>query len=389
MHNDDEQFRDSEGEYEEQPPSHNEGDEVPASVAFMEIMRQAAAAKSSPERPADPPDPYQPPPSPTPPSPSRPPQTSADAASPAQSSARIGLEPDEPDEITQSRRQEALEIQRIRRIQRRKARRRYRTFGVVGSLIRTFIIVAVAAGLIATILAWGQQLLPERVSEGLSIAQATATSAQVAFAAPTGLPTPNWLRRIGIVSGHRGPEDDPGAVCPDGLTEAEINFNIAQLVVRNLRGRGFSVDLLDEFDPRLDGYQAAALLSIHSNTCQDFGAEIVSGYLIAQASARPLDGPDNLLVDCVAQHYEQATGLQQREGVTRDMSEYHTFGEIHPDTAAAIIELGFMLADRALLTGQPDVIARGLTDGILCFLQPGNNAPPPAAPTPDAAAPSG
>ncbi len=251
---------------------------------------------------------------------------------------------------------------------RRRERRGRRAVGCLGGILRSFIIVITAAGLMATIFTWWtpNQFIAASVRQDLSIALATSAVTMQ----PTGLPTPNWAQRVGIVSGHRGPQNDPGAVCPDGLTEAEINFNVSQLVVRNLRGRGYTVDLLDEFDTRLDNYQAAALLSIHANTCQDFG-EHVSGFLIAGPAARVSSrGNDELLVNCIARHYGLASGLQRREGVTVDMTHYHTFREIHPHTPAAIIELGFMLADRVLLTEHPDLLAQGLTDGLLCFLEP-------------------
>jgi hypothetical protein len=48
------------------------------------------------------------------------------------------------------------------------------------------------------------------------------------------------------------------------------------------------------------------------------------------------------------------------------MTNYHTFREIHQHTPAAIIELGFMLADRALLTGQPELLGQAVNDAILC-----------------------
>ena len=51
--------------------------------------------------------------------------------------------------------------------------------------------------------------------------------------------------RIGIVAGHWG--NDSGAVCSDGLTEAEVNLEIASLVQKNLADRGYKVDLLKEF----------------------------------------------------------------------------------------------------------------------------------------------
>ncbi|MEO8395834.1 MAG: N-acetylmuramoyl-L-alanine amidase, partial [Chloroflexota bacterium] len=203
--------------------------------------------------------------------------------------------------------------------------------------------------------------------QGLSIAMATDAVTQV----PTALPTPNWARKIGIVSGHRG--NDSGAVCPDGLTEASINLSVAELVVQNLRGVGYTVDLLDEFDPRLQNYQAATLLSIHSNTCQDFG-EAVNGFIIADASARiSAREDDKRLVDCIADHYAATTQLVRRIETTVDMTDYHTFREIHPLTPAAIIELGFMRGDREILTQHPDLLARGITDGILCFLEPGKS----------------
>jgi N-acetylmuramoyl-L-alanine amidase len=111
------------------------------------------------------------------------------------------------------------------------------------------------------------------------------------------------------------------------------------------------------------------LVSIHANTCQDYG-EVVSGFLISTADARVGSGNDQLLVECVASYYENASQLGRRFGLTRDMTDYHIFRAIHPLTPAAIVELGFMFSDRALLTEQPDQLARGITEGILCYLEP-------------------
>jgi N-acetylmuramoyl-L-alanine amidase len=259
--------------------------------------------------------------------------------------------------------------ERERRLSRRKTRRRSQAVGVFGGMFRALIVVFVAAGLMATIFTWWTPpgFLSNNLRQDLSAAMAT----QGATPAVVGQPTPNWARRIGVVSGHRGPENDPGAVCPDGLTEAEINFNVSSLVVQNLRGLGYNVDLLDEFDTRLNNYQAAALVSVHANSCQDYG-EPVSGYLIAAAAARiTARGNDDLLVGCISQHYGELTGLERRPGVTIDMTDYHSFREIHAFTPAAIIELGFLRGDRELLTTRPDLLARAITDGVLCFLEPG------------------
>ena len=313
----------------EEPP------EVPASVTFMEMMRQAAAkrapaSESSVEQVVD----------------TLPPPTQVDNGSPPPTA------PPPP----------------VRRV-RRKAKRTRSAVSMIGGLLRAFIIVFVAAGLMATIFTWWTPsgFIPDNARAGLSIAIATDAVTQV----PTALPTPNWARKIGIVSGHRG--NDSGAVCPDGLTEASINLSVAELVVQNLRGVGYTVDLLDEFDPRLQNYQAATLVSIHSNTCQDFG-EPVNGFIVADAAARiSARAEDTKLVECIADHYAATSGLTRRMETTVDMTDYHTFREIHPLTPAAIIELGFMRGDRQILTQHPDLLARGVTDGILCFLEPGKS----------------
>lgn len=335
-------------------------DNVPASVTFMEMMRQAAA-KAEAEQP-------------------RPVKKKASPKAKRTTTEVAAVAPpvDMPIPELTNQREAAMEQQRILRLKKRQARRRHQTVGMLGAMFRSLIVVVVAAGLMATIFTWWtpSQFIDDQVRAELSVAQATNQASVL----PTAIPTPNWLRKIGIVSGHRGPQipPDPGAVCPDGLTEAEVNFAVATHVVRNLRGRGYSVDLLDEFDPRLDNYQAVALVSIHANTCQNFG-ERVSGFLIARAAARSGIGNDDLLVDCIARYYNQSVGLDRREGLTLDMTDYHTFREIHQLTPAVIIELGFMLADRDVLTGKQEEMAKGITDGVLCFLEPSLT---PALPTP-------
>jgi N-acetylmuramoyl-L-alanine amidase len=252
---------------------------------------------------------------------------------------------------------------------RRRLPRRGEQTSAFGGCLRALIIVLTAAGLTATIFTWAtpNDFLAGNVRRGLSAAIAT----EGATAAPTPEQTPNWLRRIGVVSGHRGPENDPGAVCPDGWTEAEVNLSVAERVVRLLNGRGYVVELLDEFDARLNNFRGDALVSIHANTCRDFG-ERVSGFMIAAPAARiSARGNDTVLVECIATEYARATRLQRRLELTRDMTEYHTFSEIHPLTPAAIIELGFMLGDRQILENEPDLMAEAITEGVICFLEPG------------------
>jgi N-acetylmuramoyl-L-alanine amidase len=169
--------------------------------------------------------------------------------------------------------------------------------------------------------------------------------------------------RIGIVAGHSG--YDSGAVCPDGLTEAEVNMDIATRTVERLRRTGAEVDLLEEFDPRLHGYQADAFVSIHADSCESE----LSGFKVARVVQSAVPQAEDRLVDCLWQAYEETTGLSRHlNSITYDMRDYHAFREIDPLTPGAIIEVGFLGGDRRLLTKQPDRAAKGVAEGLLCFL---------------------
>ena len=175
---------------------------------------------------------------------------------------------------------------------------------------------------------------------------------------------------IGIVSGHWG--SDTGAVCPDGLTEAEINLDVAQRVVYLLRSLGYQADLLEELDPRLDGYQADALVSIHADSCVSFpdATPPASGFKVASVEDSAAPEAEERLVTCLAQCYAARTDMYfHANSITYDMTRYHTFYEIDHRTPAAIIETGFMLNDRHILTQRADLVAQGIVDGIVCFIE--------------------
>jgi len=182
-------------------------------------------------------------------------------------------------------------------------------------------------------------------------------------------PTPiikSNLPRIGIVAGHYG--HDSGTVCKDGLTEAQVNMTIATLVRQSLLGAGYQVDLLKEFDPNLSSYQALALVSIHNDSC-DYINDQATGYKVAAAKATQYPEKTNRLAACLISRYAEVTKLPfHANTITPDMSQYHAFDEINPSTPAVIIETGFMNLDRQILTEHPDLIAKGVTEGLLCFL---------------------
>ena len=169
---------------------------------------------------------------------------------------------------------------------------------------------------------------------------------------------------IGIVAGHAG--YDPGAVCDDGLTEAEINKTVALIVVDLLHRKGVETDLLEEYDARLKDYRADALVSIHADSCNIPGA---TGFKVARVTDSAIPAAEDKLVACLTQAYAADTGLPLHSAsITDGMTNYHAFNEIASGTPGAIIETGFMLDDRFMLEKRPKIVARGIASGILCFL---------------------
>ena len=195
---------------------------------------------------------------------------------------------------------------------------------------------------------------------------------------PTSTPSPR--PRIGIVAGHWG--NDSGSVCQDGLTEEEVNLKIAQLVLETLKRDGFEVDLLKEKDSRLEGYRAVVLVSIHNDSC-DYINDLATGFKVAAAKASSNPEKATRLTACLSARYANATGLTfHYNSVTPDMTDYHTFREINPDTPAAIIETGFLNLDRQILTQHTDKVAKGVSDGILCYIRNEDVAPTPVSNNP-------
>lgn len=173
--------------------------------------------------------------------------------------------------------------------------------------------------------------------------------------------TPGPLH-IAIIAGHMN--HDSGAVCEDGLSEADVNLKAAHSVVSSLQERGIPAEVFSEFDPRIDGYSGTALVSIHADSC-DYINDLATGFKI---SGSPHTDSTDLSV-CMENEYQALTGLPYHANtITDDMRNYHAFRKIGPGVAAIIIEIGFMNLDRELLTTNADVPAQGIVNGVVCFL---------------------
>ena len=180
--------------------------------------------------------------------------------------------------------------------------------------------------------------------------------------------TPGPGKPIGIVSGHWGNGFDSGAVCPDGTKEQVVNLAIATLVRQKLEARGYQVDMLQEFDTRLDGYNGEVLLAIHTDTC-DVIDDQATGFKVASSTYSNDSNLANRLTSCLESRYASVTGLKLNPGgITENMTDYHAFRAVNPATTAAIIETGFLHLDHEILVNHPDTIAEGIVSGLVCFV---------------------
>lgn len=191
------------------------------------------------------------------------------------------------------------------------------------------------------------------------------------------IPPPPEQPKVVLISGHAG--SDSGAVCTDELgrvtlTEAEINADVTQRAAAALEEKGYAVAIFDEFDARLDGLQAALLLSLHVDSCVSF-----SGYKAAHREGGA-SAADARLLACVDESYPAATGLAYHpDTITRDMIGYHAFRKIDRSTPGVILEMGFLGGDQRLLTEETERVALGIVNGVACFMTSGRATPPPRA----------
>ena len=197
---------------------------------------------------------------------------------------------------------------------------------------------------------------------------------------PGGLNTPRPKTQLGIVAGHNWLKTlpngdvirdleapfDAGARCDDySAIEADLTLDIAKRVAAELRNTDkLEVELLGEFDPRLRGYFGLALISLHADAC----LKSFSGYKVARLIESQVPAVEDRLVNCMRERYQSVTGLREhRNTITIDMQEYHAFREIALTTPGAILEMGFLREDQALLK-QGDLPVKGIVEGIRCFL---------------------
>lgn len=186
-------------------------------------------------------------------------------------------------------------------------------------------------------------------------------------------------RRIGIQAGHWETEKAPPELWRletqtgtswNGVTEVEINLDIAKRVKSLLEPKGFVVDVLPTTIP--PGYVADAFVALHGD---GDGTGENSGFKMAFSSRRtPYEAA---LLESIKAHYGAATGLPYDSArISRNMIGYYAMSwqrikySTAPHTPSVILEMGYVSSDhdRALMTDRAEVVAAGIAEGILRFL---------------------
>ncbi|HEX9437390.1 MAG TPA: N-acetylmuramoyl-L-alanine amidase [Candidatus Limnocylindria bacterium] len=186
-------------------------------------------------------------------------------------------------------------------------------------------------------------------------------------------------RRVGIQAGHWLTEEAPPELWRlltqtgtswNGVTEVEINVDIANRVKAILEPKGIVVDVLPTTIP--PSYVADAFVALHGD---GDGTGENSGFKMAFSSRRtPFE---SALLESIKTAYGAATGLAYDPiHISRNMIGYYAMSwqrnkyATAPHTPSVILEMGYVSndGDRELLTERADVVAEAIATGIVRFL---------------------
>lgn len=181
---------------------------------------------------------------------------------------------------------------------------------------------------------------------------------------------PNERNRIGIVAGHWG--FDSGHVCGpelNSLREVDVNLRIATYLRDILTERGYQADLLREFDPALNDYVGIALIAVHNDGCEYINGN-ASGYKIASIGTVAYPAEAQKLLSCLDDRFSHITSQPSAGNIIiSDPDIFYDYSMVNDYTTAAMIETGYMNLDYRFLTEKTELIARGLADGLICYVR--------------------
>ncbi len=222
--------------------------------------------------------------------------------------------------------------------------------------------------------------------EGVPILPLYSISASVAIPnthSPDGTPptTSPTRPKVGIQIGHLNSADFPaelavlrsaGGASQDGLSEVKVCTGVANRLAALLKEGGVEVDILPANVPV--GYAADAFVALHSDWSP---RPAITGFKLARSRYSSLPEADDRLMELIYSSYEKTTGLTRDWNITSNMTGYYAFNNrkyqfsLNRTTPSTLIELGFLTNnnDRQLLANQQDILAKGISQGLMAFLK--------------------
>ncbi len=154
----------------------------------------------------------------------------------------------------------------------------------------------------------------------------------------------------------------------NNVREVDVNLRIVTLVRDILASQGYKVDLFQEFSSELTDYTALVLLAIHADTC-DFINGKATGFKVASIGKVSYPVESQNLNNCLIDRYQYRTKMNYLGNtISSDSEEFYNYDEVNDYTTASIIETGYLNLDYRTLTEKTDVVARGIAEGILCYI---------------------
>lgn len=195
----------------------------------------------------------------------------------------------------------------------------------------------------------------------------------------------NWKRpdgpaKVGIQVGHWKNDEVPDELerlrgntgaSGGGMSEWEVNFNIATEMQKILQESGITVEILPATVP--PSYVADIFIAIHADGNEDLSK---SGYKFA-GPWRDFTGKGGKLIELLSNKYEEQTHLEFDPNITQNMRGYYAFSwwknihAVHPMTVSVIAETGFLTNknDQKLLINTPEIPAQAMSDAIIKYLK--------------------
>jgi hypothetical protein len=203
---------------------------------------------------------------------------------------------------------------------------------------------------------------------------------------PNNHPGPRWVTlQVGHLRNENLPDElrhlvsNTGAFAA-GVSEVDLNEEVAQKSAQFLIERGYNVDMLDATVPV--GYTTDLFLAIHADG--NIYSSVRGFKAVAPWNSVPASDD---FVGFLYEEYGKATGLPTDPMTSVAMANYYAFNPwryrhaVTPNVPSALLEMGFVTnpVDREILTLGQDSIAWGIANAVDRYFRSGKAGPIPTA----------